>query len=116
MARAVRRINRLYDLYLDYNDQSKSIRRFQKTNKRKKYSTLSVYKYGIQLPQNVAHSKAPDYHNGKEFWKNSMEKEVNALLYFDLLEFKPYGHRGTFDDSWQEIFFHIVLGVKHSLQ
>ena len=45
--RSVRRINRLYDLYLDEHDEVQMIRRVQKNSKdNKKFSKAPVYKYG----------------------------------------------------------------------
>ena len=45
--RSVRRINRLYDLYLDEHDEVQMIRRVQKNSKKKKkFSKAPVYKYG----------------------------------------------------------------------
>ena len=58
MARAVRRINHIHDLSLEENDEIKSISHFNKTKKRKKYSTSPVYKYIIQVPRNASQAKA----------------------------------------------------------
>ena len=46
-----------YDLYLYYNGEVKSIICIHKTKKGKKCPTTPVYKYGIQVPQNVAQVK-----------------------------------------------------------
>ena len=72
--RAVRRITRLYDLYLDDHDEVKMIRRTQKNAKKKRVSKAPIYKYGIELPRDANHSKLLDEKNGNRLWGEANDK------------------------------------------
>ena len=66
--RSVRKITRLYDLYLDEHDEVRMIRRVQKTGKKKKkFSTALVFKYGVEVPRTTEHAKKIDEENGNTF-------------------------------------------------
>ena len=116
--RAVRRITRLYDLYLDDHDEVRMIRRVQKKSKkkRKQFSAAPVYKYGIEVPKNTEHAQRIDKENGNTLWQDAFEKEVKALLDLDCFEFHPAGHHKTLGEGWQRTTLHMVFDVKQNLQ
>ena len=60
--RAVRRIVRLYDLYLDDHDEVRMIRRVQKRpkKKKKKCSSKPVFKYDVEVPKNALDAQRID--------------------------------------------------------
>ena len=119
MDRAVRRIVRLYDIYLDDHDDVRMTRRVQKDSKkkkRKKFTTAPIYKYGVEVPRHAEHAKKIDAANGNTFWQDAFEKEVKALLDLDCFEFHPAGHHQTLGDGWQRTTLHMVFDVKQSLQ
>ena len=95
--RSVRRITRLYDLYLDDHDEVKMTRRTQKNAKKKRFSLAPVYKYGIEVPRDVNHSKKLDQKNGNDLWKQAGDKEVKALLDLDCFDFHPAGYHESLD-------------------
>ena len=55
--RTVRRITKLYDVFLDDHDEVRMTRRVQKGSKkgRKKFSNAPVFKYGIEVPKTPEH-------------------------------------------------------------
>ena len=115
LERAARRITRLYDFFLDDNDEVKHIRRAQKTKKKKKFSTATTFKYGIEVPRTVSDAIRIDKTNGNTYWQDAMDKEVEALLELDCFEFKPAAHHEKLDDTWQRTTLHMVFDVKQSL-
>ena len=116
--RAVRRITRLYDIYLDDHDEVRMTRRVQKGSKkgRKKFSTAPVFKYGIEVPRTPEFAMKFDKQNGNTFWQDAIDKEIKALLDMDCFEFFPAGHHTTLGDEWQRTTLHMVFDVKQSLQ
>ena len=90
LRRAIRRIARLYNFFLDDNDEIKSIRRTRKS--KKKFSTAPRYKYGTEVPRNVKHALEIDKMNGNTFWQDSIDKEMKGLLDLECFEFKPSGY------------------------
>lgn len=115
LERAARRITRLYDFFLDDNDEVKHIRRAQKTKKKKKFSSATTFKYGIEVPRTVSDAIRIDKTNGNTYWQDAMDKEVEALLELDCFEFKPAAHHEKLDDTWQRTTLHMVFDVKQSL-
>ena len=118
MDRTVRRITRLYDLYLDDHDEVRMVRRVQKNSKkkRKKFTTTPIFKYGIEVPRTTEQAKRIDEENGNTFWQDAFEKEVNALLEMDCFEFHPSGYHATLGDEWQRTTLHMIFDVKQNLQ
>ena len=84
--RALRRITRLYEFYLNDDDTIKRVRRNQNGKKKKKFTTKPVYKYGIQLPRNTKQAIALDKENGNSLWQDSMKKEIDDLASLDCWE------------------------------
>ena len=115
MDRAIRRIVRLYDTYLDEDDNIRRVRRTVKGNKkRKKPPSTKVFKYGIQVPRSVTEAISIDEKNGNTYWQDAMRLEVGALVDLDCFEFKPEGyHPGS---GYQKTTLHMVFDVKHDLR
>ena len=115
--KSVRRITRLYDLYLDEHDEVRMIRRVQKNakKKKKKFSTAPVYKYGIEVPRNSEHAKRIDASQGNTYWEDAFGKEVKALLDLDCFEFHPAGYHEKLGSEWQRTSLHMVFDVKQDL-
>lgn len=114
--RAIRRINLLYDFYLDEDETVRKVRRLAKNGrkKKKKFSSKPVFKYGIEVPRNAKHALILDQKNENTFWQDSMKKEVDDLLALDCFEYKDAGfHPG---EGWQETSLHMVFDVKHDLR
>ena len=64
--RTVRRIFRLYDVYLDDHDEVRMTRRARnngKSKKRKQRPREPIYKYGVEVPRNMAHARKIDAAN-----------------------------------------------------
>ena len=117
MDRAIRRIVRLYDFYLDEDDNVKHIRRVQKKGgrKSKKPPVKIKYKYGIKVPGNVREAIEIDKANGDTYWQDAMRLEVGALLDLDCFEFKPEGWKPE-EPGFQKTNLHMVFDVKHDLR
>ena len=113
MERAIRRIAKLYDFYLNDDDEIKRVRRTRKS--KRKFSTAPRYKYGIEVPRNVKHALEIDKANGNTFWEDSLEKEIKSLLDLDCFEFQPFGYHEKLDDSWQKTTLHCIFDVKQDL-
>ena len=79
--RSIRRITRLYDLYLDDHDEVNMIRRVQKGSKRKrkKFSLAPRYKYGFEVPHNYYHAKKLDKRNNNNKWQDCNTIETDQL-------------------------------------
>ena len=92
--RALRRILRLYDFYLDEDETIRRVHRNQKGKggkKKKKFSTKPVFKYGIQVPRNASHAIELDRQNGNTMWQDSMKKEIDDLASYDCWDYKEGG-------------------------
>ena len=116
MDRAIRRITRLYDFYLDDDDTIRRVRRIQKgkAKKKKKFTTKPVYKYGILVPRNAAHAIELDRLAGNTLWQESMKKEVDDLASLDCWDYKEEGF--VPGEGWQKTTLHMVFDVKHDLR
>ena len=116
--RTVRRVTKLYDIFLDDHDEVRMTRRVQKGSKkgRKKFSNAPVFKYGIEVPKTPEHAVKLDNENGNTCWKDAIDKEIKALLDLECFEFHPAGHHTTLGEGWQRTTLHMVFDVKQSLQ
>ena len=117
MHRAIRRITRLYDFFLDDDDSIRKVRRIQSNKGRKKKKPAQhrrQFKYGIEIPRNVEHALKLDEANGNTFWFDSIRKEVDDVIALDCFEFKEAGYNPGGD--WQRATLHIVFDVKHDLR
>ena len=70
---ALQRLTRLYEFFLDDDDEIKCVRRTRNT-KKKKFSLAPIYKYGIQVPRQVKEAYHLDKDNTKTFWQDAMKK------------------------------------------
>ena len=115
MDRAVRRIVRLYDLFLDDNDNVRYVRRsIRGKKKHKKPKPQTKLKYGIKIPRTVEEAIEIDRQNGNTLWQDAMKLEIDALLDLNCFTFKPEGYHPG--DDWQSTTLHIVFDVKHDLR
>ena len=85
-------IARLYDFYLDENDNVCKIRRSKK-KKSKKVHRASKLKYGVVVPRNVNEAINLYEQNGNTYWQDAMKKEVNALVQLDCFCFEKSGYK-----------------------
>lgn len=117
MHRAIRRITRLYDFFLNDDDSIRKVRRLQTNKGRKKRKPAQhrrQFKYGIEVPRNVEHALKLDEANGNTFWFDSIRKEVEDVIALDCFEFKEAGYNPG--SGWQRTTLHIVFDVKHDLR
>jgi hypothetical protein len=113
--RAIRRIIRLYDFYLDENESIRKMRRVQKgSRKKRKVQQKPRFKYGIEVPRNVGHALELDMRNGNTYWADSIKKEVDDLIELDSFEFKEAGYDPG--EGWQRTTLHMVFDVKQDLR
>lgn len=114
--RAMRRIVRLYDFFLNDDDSIGKIRRIQKgSRKRKKVKLKPRFKYGIEVPRDPEHALKLDEANGNHNWAEAMGIEVDDLLKLDCFEFKEAGWRPS-ESGWQSTTLHMIFDVKHDLR
>ena len=74
--RAIRRITRLYDFYLDENNDTYSVRRAvinKGKQKRKPFREKPRYKYRVKIPRNVKEALEFDKENGNNKWAEAMK-------------------------------------------
>ena len=116
MDRAVRRVARLYDFYLDNNDEVRKVRRAQKGGNKKKKQNYSqpIFKYGVQVPRNVRQAIEFDKVNGDTFWQDAIKLEVNALNKLECFEFKPKDF--VCGRDFQKTTLTMIFDVKHDLR
>ena len=112
--RAVRRIVRLYDFYLDGNDEVYSVRRAQNRKRKKAYNPQKQYKFGVQVPRNVREALELDKANGNTLWEDAIKLEVQTLTDMECFEFKPSGHDPGAE--YQKTILHMVWDVKQDLR
>ena len=111
--RAIRRIARLYDFYLDEHDNIQKVRRSKK-KKAKKVKRASKMKYGIVVPRNVKKAIALDEKNEDTYWQDAMKKEVDALVELDCFSFKEKGFNPG--EEYQPTILFMVFDVKQDLR
>lgn len=113
--RAIRRITRLYDFFLDDDDTIRKVRRTAKGGKKKKkFSSKPVFKYGIEVPRNAKRALEIDKANENHVWRDSMKKEVDSLLELDCFNYEEKGYDPG--PGWQTTTLHMVFDVKHDLR
>ena len=90
--RAIRRITRLHNFYLDENNDVYSVRRavINKGNrKRKPFREKPRYKYGVKITRNVKEALKFDKENGNNKWAEAMKLEIQLLNDLECFEFQP---------------------------
>jgi hypothetical protein len=85
--RATRRVAHLYNFFLDDNDDVYKVRQTQKSPRKKKRMNFNmpVFKYGIQVRQNVRQATEPDKQNGDTFWQDAIKIEISSLVGLEVL-------------------------------
>ena len=90
--RAVRRITKLYDFYLDKNNNVYSGRRAvinKGKRKRKPFREKPRYKYGVKIPRNIKEALRLEKENGNNKWAEAMKLEIQSLNDLECFEFQP---------------------------
>ena len=111
--RAVRQIARLYDHFLDDNDEVHTVRRLN-PRKKKRPKRKQVFKYGVEVPCNVAHAKELDEQNGNTYWQEAIEKEISSLVQMECFEFKPASFKPGSAYQWTTLT--VIFDVKQDLR
>lgn len=114
MDRAVRRISRLYDFYLDDNDDIKRIRRNVKAKKKYRGPPKTQMKYGIEVPRTVKEAFELDEKSGNTKWRDAIKKEMDALEDLNCFEFHDKDF--TPDPEFQRTKLHMIFTVKQDLR
>ena len=108
---ALQRIVRLYNFYLDNNNNIKYVCWVQKNNK-KKFSFGLVYKYGIHVPWRASEVEELDKENGDTARKHTMDAEVKLLIDLDCFQLQPQGFYPGKD--YQQTNLHVIFDVKQA--
>eukprot|EP00957_Ditylum_brightwellii_P128100 9770462-Ditylum_brightwellii.AAC.1 len=113
--RSVRRVVRLYDFYLDGNEQVRKVRHAVRAKKRdKKGPRTMVCKYGVEVPQGVKHALELDKANGNTMWQDTMALEVDALKEMECFDFQDAGNKPA--GNYQHTTLHMVFDCKQDLR
>ncbi len=95
ISRTVRRIARIYDVFLEEHDDIFHVRRLQNNKKKKKKKQFTPgpqFKHGVQVPQSVEQAIKLDEANGNTAWQDAIEKEMSQLVRLECFDFKPADH------------------------
>jgi hypothetical protein len=86
-------MSRLYDYFLDNNDEVYKVRRIvnQKKKKRKWKPKSSTFKYGVQVPTSVAMARKLDIDNGNTAWEDALKAEMKDLFDLEFFHIKSFG-------------------------
>jgi hypothetical protein len=116
LRRSARRISRLYDYFLDNNDEVYIIRQItnQKKKKRKSRQKSSTFKYRVQVPTSVAMARKLDIDNGNTTWEDALKSEVKDLFNLKCFDIKSFGF--TPGDGYQKTTLTIIYDVKQDLR
>ena len=112
-ARAVRRVARLYDSYLDDNDAIQHVRRTGQAKKKKPAKRKPTYKYGVEVPRTVADARRIDAANGNTLWQDAIKAKIKCLVDINCFKFKSRDYKP--DDGFQFATLHLVYNVKQDL-
>eukprot|EP00557_Chaetoceros_sp_GSL56_P014026 CAMPEP_0176478512 /NCGR_PEP_ID=MMETSP0200_2-20121128/1227_1 /TAXON_ID=947934 /ORGANISM="Chaetoceros sp., Strain GSL56" /LENGTH=1865 /DNA_ID=CAMNT_0017874457 /DNA_START=317 /DNA_END=5915 /DNA_ORIENTATION=+ len=110
--RATRRIVRLYDFFLDDDDNIRKVRRAVRAKKKKAGLAPrgKVFKFGIQVPRTIKEAYELDAANGNTYWQDAIKLEMDALENFDAFEFHPKGYHPGSD--YQSTRLRMIFDVK----
>ena len=114
---AIRRITRLYDFYLDENNDVYSVRRavINKVNiKRKPFREKPRYKYGVEIPRNVKEALRFDKENGNKKWAEAMKLEIQLLKNLECFEFQPKDYSPN--KEYQKTTLVMIMNIKQDLR
>jgi Reverse transcriptase (RNA-dependent DNA polymerase) len=112
--RASRRVARLYDHYLDENEQVYSVRRIDNKKKKRPKARRPTFKYGVEVPRNLKHAKELDAQNGNTFWEEAIKLEITSLVEMECFEFRPRDYKPG--DDYQYTTLTIIFDVKQDLR
>eukprot|EP00957_Ditylum_brightwellii_P080713 6138642-Ditylum_brightwellii.AAC.1 len=105
--RTVQRIAQLYNFYLDEIGRVRKVCCvFRAKKQNKKGPRTTVYKYGIEVPQNVKHAIKLDKANGNTMWRDAMALEVDALQEMECFDLQEAGDRPA--GNYQCITLHMA--------
>ena len=111
MERAIRRVARLYDFFLNENNEIKRARWAIRAKKKRVYGPKEKkLKFGIEVPRTVKDAFKLDQKNGNTLWQDALEKEMKALEELDCFEYHPAGYNPG--DDFQRTRLHIVFDIK----
>jgi Reverse transcriptase (RNA-dependent DNA polymerase) len=111
----IRQITRLYDFYINDNDEIRRAPCAQKGGKKKKHNySVPVFKYGVEVPRSVRHALELDKKNGNTFWADAIKLEVGNLIDVECFEFKDPDYK--VDGQYQKKTLHVIFDVKHDLR
>jgi hypothetical protein len=79
-------------------------------NAAKKRRKDNRYKYGVQIPRNMAHAIELDEQNGNKLWQDAIAKEMNTLHKMQVFEILKQGERAPKD--YKRIPMWIIFDVK----
>ena len=111
--RAIRRITRLYDFYLDENNDVYSVRRAvinKGRRKRKPFREKPRYKYGVKIPRNVKEALNFDKENRNNKWAEAMKLEIQSLNDLECFEFQPKDYSPA--KEYQKTTLMMIMNVK----
>ena len=93
--------------YLKGNESYKNIYKIHKVKSNKQ----PIYKFGIQIPQNVQHAYKLDKINKDSGWEKSMDKEISSInehqTFIILEEHEPL------PEGYKQIPYHFVFDAKY---
>jgi hypothetical protein len=109
--RACRRIARLYDFFLDDDDNICKLCRA--VHAKKKKAGLGprgkIFKFGLQVPRNCKEAFEIDQANQNTFWQDAIKAEMSALEELDCFSFHPKGYHPGSD--YQSTRLHMIFDV-----
>ena len=110
--RACRRIARLYDFFLDDDDNIYKLRRAVRAKKKKAGlgPRGKIFKFGLQVPQNIKEAFEIDKANNNTFWQDAIKAEMSALEELDCFTFHQKGYHPGSD--YQSTRLHMIFDVK----
>ena len=110
--RDISRITRLYDFYLDENNNIYSVRRAvinKGKRKRKPFKEKPRYKYGVKIPRDVKEALEFDKENGNNKWAEEMKLEIQSLNNLECFEFQHKNYSPAKD--LQKTTFMMIMNV-----
>ena len=78
--------------------------------KLKAFRNRTVYKFGVQVPNNHVHAMELDAKNGNKLWHDAEGIELGQIDEYET--FRDVG-RGAKPDGYRKITVHMVYDVKH---
>jgi hypothetical protein len=116
LKRTSRWISRLYNTFVDENDEVYQVRRIQnRKKKRRKFSLkASTYKYVVQVPRNVRNAFELDKANDNLHWADTIKAEMKDLFNLEAFDIRSVGYNPG--PTFQSTTLTIVFDVKQDLR